>query len=75
MISKGIYEHIQSAACLATKESVTAAHNKCLNALIEAIIKHKKKKSSIVFIKEDTDVTFKRLGKNLSYNEYAPHSK
>jgi hypothetical protein len=33
-------------------ESVTAAHNKCLNALIDAIIKHKKKKSSIVFIKE-----------------------
>jgi hypothetical protein len=74
-INKGTYGHIQSAACLATKESVTAAHDKCLNSLINAIIKHKKKKSSIVFIKEDTDVTFKRLGKNLSYNEYAPHSK
>ena len=33
-------------------ESVTAAHNKCLNTLIDAIIKHKKKKSIIVFIKE-----------------------
>jgi hypothetical protein len=44
---------------LATKETVTAAHNKCLNALIDAIIKHKKKKSSIAFIKEDTDVSFK----------------
>lgn len=64
MISKGIYGHIQSAACLATKESVTAAHNKCLNALIEAIIKHKKKKSSIAFIKEDTDVTFKTAWQN-----------
>ena len=58
-ISKGTYGHIQSAACLATKEAVTAAHNKCLNALIDAIIKHKKKKSSIAFNKEDTDVTFK----------------
>ena len=58
-IGKGTYGHIQSAACLATKEAVTAAHNKCLNALIDAIIKHKKKKSSIAFIKEDTDVTFK----------------
>ena len=38
---------------------MTAAHNKCLNALIDAIIKHKKKKSSIAFIKEDTDVSFK----------------
>jgi hypothetical protein len=49
---------------LATKESVTAAHNKCLNALIDAIIKHKKKKSNIVFIKEDTDVTFKTAWQN-----------
>jgi hypothetical protein len=37
---------------LATKEAVTAAHNKCLNALIDSIIKHKKKRSSITFIKE-----------------------
>ena len=63
-IGKGTYGHIQSAACLATKEAVTAAHNKCLNALIDAIIKHKKKKSSITFIKEDTDVSFKTAWQN-----------
>jgi len=57
--NRGTYGHIQSAACIATKESVTAAHNKCLNGLIDAIIKHRKKKSKIVFIKEDTDVSFK----------------
>ena len=38
---------------------MTVAHNKCLNELIDAIIKHKKKKSKIVFTKEDTDVSFK----------------
>jgi hypothetical protein len=59
MLNRGTYGHIQSAACLATKKSVTVAHNKCLNELIDAIIKHKKKKSKIVFIKEDTDVSFK----------------
>ena len=63
-IGKGTYGHIQSAACLATKEAVTAAHNKCLNELIDAIIKHKKKKSSITFIKEDTDVSFKTAWQN-----------
>ena len=59
MVNRGTYGHIQSAACLATKKSVTVAHNKCLNELIDAIIKPKKKKSKIVFIKEDTDVSFK----------------
>ena len=57
--NRGTYGHIQSAACIATKESVTAAHNKCLNGLIDAIIKHRKKKSKIVFIKEGTGVSFK----------------
>ena len=57
--NRGTYGHVQSAACIATRESVTAAHNKCLNELIDAIIKHRKKKSKIVFIKEDTDVSFK----------------
>ena len=40
MVNRGTYGHIQSAACLATKKSVTVAHNKCLNELIDAIIKH-----------------------------------
>ena len=50
-VNRGTYGHIQSAACLATKKSVTAAHNKCLNELINVIIKHKKKKGKIVFYK------------------------
>jgi hypothetical protein len=57
--NRGTYGHIQSAACIATRESVTAAHNKCLNELIDAIIKHRKKKSKIVFMKENSDVSFK----------------
>ena len=44
MLNRGTYGHIQSAACLATKKSVTVAHNKCLNELIDAIIKQQKKK-------------------------------
>ena len=60
-VEKGTYGHIQSAACQATTESVTAAHNRCFNELIHAIVKHKKKKSSIVFVKEDKDVSFKTI--------------
>ena len=56
-LKKGTYGHIQSAACMATRESVTAAHNKCLNELLQAVIKHRKKKSSIVFVKEDKDAS------------------
>jgi hypothetical protein len=36
---------------------VTEANNKCLNELLQAVIKHRKKKSSIVFVKEDKDAS------------------
>jgi hypothetical protein len=58
-LKKGTCGHIQSAACMATRESVTAAHNKCLNQLITAVIKHRKKRSGFSSVKDDKDVSFK----------------
>jgi hypothetical protein len=46
---------------------VTAAHKKSFNELIKAVIKHKKKKSSIEFVKEDEDVSFKTIWDHLLY--------
>jgi hypothetical protein len=60
-LKRGTYGHIQSAACRATKETVTAAHNKCFNKLIRAIIQHRKKKSIIEFVNEDKHESFKTI--------------
>ena len=60
-IAKGTYGHIQSAACKATKEAVTAAHNKCCNALCRALAQHRKAGSNIEFVEDDKDVSFKKI--------------
>jgi hypothetical protein len=46
---------------MATKDAVTAAHNKCFNESIFAAIKHRKRKSSLKFVEKDQDVAFKTI--------------
>ena len=57
----GTFGHIQSAGCLGTREAVTAAHNKCLNGLMEDICKHQVKRCALRLIAEDKDKSLRSL--------------
>jgi hypothetical protein len=60
----GTFGHIQSAGCLRTREAVIAAHNKCLNGLIEDICKHQVKRCALRLVVEDKDKSLKSLWKD-----------
>ena len=47
--------------CLGTREAVIAAHNKCLNGLMEDICKHQVKRCALRLIAEDNDKSLKSL--------------
>ena len=57
----GTFGHIQSAGCLGTREAVIAAHNKCLNGLMEDICKHQVKRCALRLIAEDKDKSLRSL--------------
>ena len=53
--------HIQSAGCLAQRESVTAAHNKCIKGLMSDIQEAGKKKSSLKLLTPESEHTISTL--------------
>ena len=46
---------------LGTREAVTAAHNKCLNGLMEDICRHQVKRYALRLIAEDKDKSLRSL--------------
>ena len=65
----GTFGHIQSAGCLGTREAVIAAHNKCLNGLIEDICRHQVKRWALRLIAEDKDKSLRSLWEDETLQE------